>query len=298
MLGSAKRWERRGGDIAPLPPPAQVILSIVSVQLGAALTKGLFAAIEPAGAVFLRTSFGALLLLALWRPRLRGQAPADRMTVLAFGAVLAAMSLTFYAALARLPLGAAVTLSFVGPLGVALLGSRRALDLLWGGLALAGIVLLGPLGGGLDPRGVALALLAGTLWGAYIPLSARTGRAFPGGRGLALAMGVAATLTAPFGLLAGGAGLRDPRVLAVGFGVALLSSVLPFTLEMAALRRMPARTFGVLLSLEPAVGAIVGALALREGLSWRALLAIGCVVLASVGATASARRTAPAASPS
>ena len=212
--------------------------------------------------------------------------------MLAFGVVLAGMSLIFYAALARLPLGAAATLSFVGPLGVALLGSRRPLDLLWGGLALAGIALLGPLGGELDPRGVALALLAGALWGAYIPLSARTGRAFPGASGLALAMGVAAVITAPFGLAAGGARLLDPRVLLFGLAVAILSSVLPFTVEMAALRRMPARTFGILLSLEPAVGRH----GRRAGLAakgWppRAVLAIGLVVLASVGATVGARTT-------
>ena len=288
---STKRGMRADVLFAAMPPPAQVLLSIVSVQLGAVLTKGLFGTVSPSGAVFLRSACGALLLLLLWRPRVRGQSRADRATVLAFGLVLAGMSLAFYAALARLPLGAAVTLSFAGPLGVALLGSRRALDLLWGGFAVAGIVLLGPLGGGLDPRGVALALLAGSLWGAYIPLSARTGRAFPGGSGLALAMGVAAALTAPFGLAAGGARLLDPRVLLVGLGVAILSSALPFTLEMAALRRMPARTFGILLSLEPAVAALIGALVLGEGLAPRALLAIGLVILASVGATLSVRRT-------
>ncbi|MFN8513394.1 MAG: EamA family transporter [Thermomicrobiales bacterium] len=295
MIDVAKRGNRRAGAGATVPPPALVLLSIVSVQLGAALTKGLFATVGPAGAVFLRTACGALLLVALWRPPVRGQARADLATVLAFGLVLAGMSLTFYAALDRLPLGAAVTLSFMGPLGVALLGSRRPLDLLWGGLALSGVLLIGPLGEGLDPRGVALALLAGSLWGAYIPLSARTGRAFPGASGLALAMGVAAVLAAPFGLAAGGAGLLDPRALLCGLGVALLSSVLPFTLEMTALRCMPARTFGILLSLEPAVGAIVGALALREGLSSRAVLAVGLVVLASVGSTVGARRPSPAA---
>lgn len=290
VLGLPKRRTWRAGGIATVPPPALVLVSIVSVQLGAALTKGLFATVGPAGAVFLRTACGALLLAALWRPRMRGRGAADRATVLVFGLVLAGMSLAFYAALARLPLGTTVTLSFVGPLGVALLGGRRPLDLLCGGLALIGIALLGPLGGGLDPRGVALALLAGALWGTYIPLSARTGRAFPGASGLALAMGVAAVITAPFGLVAGGARLLDPRVLLSGLGVAILSSVVPFTLEMAALRRLPARTFGILLSLEPAAGAIVGALALREGLAPRAVLAIGLVVLASVGATVGVRR--------
>lgn len=252
VLGSPRRWDWGAGVIAVVPPPAQALLGIVSAQLGAALTKGLFAAVGPAGAVFLRAALGAQLLVALWRPRLRGQVPAARATVLAF-----------YAALERLPLGAAVTLDFVGPLGVALLGSRRPLDLLWGELAVAGIVLLGPLGGGLDPRGVALALLAGARWGASIPLSARTGRAFPGVSGLALAPSVAAVLTAPFGLAAGGARLLDPRVPLFGLGVAVLSAVLPYALEMNALRRMPAAR------------------------------AIGLVVLGSVGATAGARRTMP-----
>ena len=285
-----RRGPRAGALVDAIPVPAQVLLAIVSVQLGAALTKGLFAAVGPAGAVLLRVAFGALILLALSRPRLRGHAPAELTTILAFGLVLTGMNLAFYTALARLPLGAAVTLEFVGPLGVALLGSRRALDLVWGLLAAGGIVLLGPLGGDLDPRGVAWALLAGALWGGYIPLSARTGRSFPGGSGLALAMGVAALVAAPFGLAAGGGPFLDARVLLFGLGVALLSSALPYTLELAALRRLPARTFGILLSLEPAVAALVGALALGEGLAPRALLAIGLVITASVGATLGVRR--------
>jgi len=289
-------WTRRtstdGALLDAIPAPAQVVLAIVSVQVGAALTKGLFTTIGPAGAVFLRSAFGALILLAFWRPQLRGHAPGASATMFAFGLVLAGMNLAFYSALERLPLGAAVTLEFIGPLAVALLGSRRALDFLWGLLAAAGIALLGPLDGSLDPLGVACALLAGALWGAYIPLSARTGRAFPGGRGLALAMGVAALLVAPLGLATGGAHLLDTRILLFGLGVAILSSALPYTLELASLRRLPARTFGVLLSLEPAAGAIVGAVALSEGLTVRALIAIGLVVLASVGATLGARRSA------
>jgi inner membrane transporter RhtA len=286
-----RRPARGTGAVAVIPAPAQVLLAIVSVQLGAALTKNLFVAVGPAGAVFLRTALGAAILLALWRPRV-GQIPAGgRATIVAFGLVLAGMNLAFYAALERLPLGAAVTLEFIGPLGVALLGSRRALDLVWGALAIGGIVLLGPLNGNLDPLGVAWALLAGGLWGAYIPLSARTGRAFPGVSGLALAMGVAALFAAPFGLAVGGMRLLDPRIILFGLGVAVLSSALPYTLEMAALRRLPARTFGILLSLEPAAAAIVGMLALGEALSVRALIAIGLVSLASIGATLSIRRS-------
>ena len=292
-----RRPARGTGAVAVIPAPAQVLLAIVSVQLGAALTKNLFVAVGPAGAVFLRTALGAAILIALWRPRV-GQTPAGgRATIVAFGLVLAGMNLAFYAALERLPLGAAVTLEFIGPLGVALLGSRRALDLVWGALAIGGIVLLGPLNGNLDPLGVAWALLAGGLWGAYIPLSARTGRAFPGVSGLALAMGVAALFAAPFGLAVGGMRLLDPRIILFGLGVAVLSSALPYTLEMAALRRLPARTFGILLSLEPAAAAIVGMLALGEALSVRALIAIGLVSLASIGATLSIRSANAAGAP-
>ncbi len=290
MATRTRQASTDGALLDVIPAPAQVLLAIVSVQVGAALTKGLFVAIGPAGAVFLRSAFGALILLAFWRPRLRGHARGASATIFGFGLVLAGMNLAFYSALERLPLGAAVTLEFVGPLTVALLSSRRALDFLWGLLAAAGIVLLGPLDGSLDPVGIACALLAGALWGAYIPLSARTGRAFPGGRGLALAMGVAALLLAPFGLAAGGAQLLDTRILLLGLGVAILSSALPYTLELASLRRLPERTFGVLLSLEPAAGAIVGAVALSEALTVRALIAIGLVILASIGATLSARR--------
>jgi inner membrane transporter RhtA len=285
-----QRGSRLVAQFGTVPAPAQVLLAIISVQVGAALTKGLFAAVGPAGAVFLRAAFGALMLLALSRPQFRGHTPAARATIVAFGLTLAGMNLAFYAALERLPLGAAVTLEFVGPLGVALLSSRRALDIVWGLLAAGGIILLGPLGGNLDPRGVAWALLAGALWGAYIPLSARTGRTFSGGSGLALAMGVAAIVVAPFGLAAGGTNFLDGRILLFGVGVAFLSSALPYTLELAALRRLPARTFGVLLSLEPAAAAFVGALALGEKLTTSALIAIGLVLAASIGATLSARR--------
>lgn len=285
----SRRLPGEGVARATIPAPALVLCSIVSVQLGAALTKGLFATVGPAGAVFLRTAFGALILLVLWRPRFGASTTAGRITVVAFGLNLAVMSLSFYTALERLPLSATVTLGFVGPLGVALLGSRRALDLLWGGLAVAGIVLLGPLDGHLDPVGVAWALLAGVLWGCSIPLNARTGRLYPGVSGLAIAMGIAALCTAPFGIASGGLRFLDARVLIFGLAVALLSSALPFALELSALRRLPTRTFGILLSLEPVAAAIVGAVALGEGLAPRIILAIALIVVASIGATMAAR---------
>jgi len=264
------------------------LLSIVSVQFGAAVAKGMFPVLGPGGTVFVRIGFAALALLLVWRPRLRGYARADYALIALFGLVLAGMNLAFYSALDRIPLGVAVTLEFVGPLGVAMAGSRRRLDVLWGLLAAGGIVLLAPVGGTqLDPLGVALALLSGLGWGSYILLGVRVGRAFPGGSGLALAMGVGALALVPVGILAGGPALLSPGLLLAGVGVAMLSSVVPYSLELEALRRLPAHVFGVLMSVEPAVAAIVGLVVLRESLGPRALVAIVLVTLASVGAARS-----------
>lgn len=269
-----------------VPPTGLVLLGIGTVQLGAAIAKSLFHDLGPTGTVFLRVGFAALVLLLLWRPRLRGYTPANYFVTILFGLVLGGMNLSFYSALERIPLGITVTLEFVGPLGVAVAGSQRLLDLLWVGLAAAGIILLAPWGGAkLDPLGVGLALLAGSLWAAYILLSARVGRAFPGGAGLALAMFVAAIVLLPLGVLSGGTALLNPRLLAAGFGVALLSSAIPYSLELEALRRLPANVFGVLLSLEPAIAALAGFIILGEKLELRAITAILLVTLATVGAS-------------
>lgn len=195
------------------------------------------------------------------------------------------MNLSFYLALDRIPLGIAVTLEFVGPLGVAIAGSRRRRDLVWVGLAAAGLVLLAPgPGSDLDAFGCAMALVAGAFWGAYILLTARVGRALEGGGGLAIAMGVAAALTVPVGVIDGGGGLLSLEVLVIGLLVAIASSALPYSLELEALRRLPASTFGVLMSLEPAVAATVGFVGLSQGLAARELVAIGLVLAASAGA--------------
>lgn len=261
-------------------------MSVGSTQVGAAIAKSLFNELGPAGTVFLRVGFAALVLLLLWRPQLRGYVRAKYFVVILFGLALAGMNLCFYSALERIPLGIAVTLEFVGPLGVAIAGSRRLLDLLWVALAASGIVLLAPLGGGkLDPLGAALALLAGSLWAAYILLSARVGRDFSGGAGLALAMAVAALVLLPVGVLGGGAALLDPRLLTTGFGVALLSSAIPYSLELEALRHLSARVFGVLMSLEPAIAALVGFVILGEELGFRAITAVSLVTVAAVGAS-------------
>ena len=262
-----------------------VLVAILSVQLGAAAATSLFDEVGPAGTVFYRMLFAALVLAAIWRPRradMRGR--PDRMLVLAFGFLLAAMNYSFYEALDRIPLGVTVTLEFVGPLGVALWTSRRRLDVFWVALAAAGVLLLaGPGGSTLDVLGVVLALVAGGFWGAYILVSSRVGATFEGGIGLALAMIVAAALMAAPGIAVGGSDLLDLRIVAVGFAVAMLSSLIPYSLELEALRRLPVGVFGVLMSLEPGVAALVGLVALGQGLSAAEAAGIALVVAASAG---------------
>lgn len=268
---------------------ALVVIAAVSPQIGAAFAVTLFDELGPAGTVFLRVGFAALVLLVLVRPSLKGYARRSYLVAVVFGLALAAMNFTLYMALDRIPLGVAVTLEFVGPLGVAVAGSRRLLDLLWAALAAAGILLLAPLNVlgevDLDPAGVALALLAGCFWAAYILLSARTGSEFPGGTGLVIALCVGAVVLAPVGISGGGLALLDPRLLLAGFGVAMLSSAIPFSLELEALRKLPARVFGVLMSLEPAVAALLGFVVLGERLGTRSLAAIVLVTVAAAGAS-------------
>jgi inner membrane transporter RhtA len=266
-----------------------VLGGIVSVQSGAALAIELFDELGPVGAAMLRLVFAAIVLAAIWRPALAGLRGVHGKDVILFGVVFAAMNTSFYLALDRIPLGIAVTLEFIGPLGVAFALTRKRADLLWAGLAAGGILLLSPgVGDGLDALGVTLALLAGAFWAAYILLAARVGRAFPGGSGLALAMIVSAVLVLPPGLVAGGSDLLDAGALALGFAVAIMSSVIPYSLELEALRRLPRSTFGVLMSLEPAIAATVGFLLLDQDLAAREVLAIALVVVASAGALRSA----------
>jgi inner membrane transporter RhtA len=263
-----------------------VVLAVTSLQVGAAFAVELFDELGPAGAAFGRLGFAALILVAIWRPRLRGRRRGDLGVAVAFGLALGAMNLCIYEAMDRIPLGVAVTFEFIGPLGVAVVGSRRALDLLWVLLAAAGIVLLADYGGGsLDATGVAFALAAGVLWAAYIVLSQRTGTLFGGGSGLAVAMVAGALLVAPFGIADAGSELLRPELLGAVLAVALASSVVPYSLELEALRRLPARVFGVLMSLEPAVAALAGLIVLGQGLAARDWLAIGLVVIASAGAS-------------
>lgn len=253
------------------------------------MATGLFDSLGPGGTVFLRIFFAAVVLFVLVRPTLRGHGRSGYLVATVFGFVLAGMNFSLYLAIDRIPLGVAVTLEFVGPLGVAVLGSRRLVDLLWAALAAAGILLLAPLdvlgGTNLDPVGVTFALLAGFLWAGYILLSARTGSAFPGGTGLVIALCVGTVVLLPVGILGAGYALLDPKLLIVGFGVAMLSSAIPYSLELEALRRLPARVFGVLMSLEPAVAALVGLVVLGERLEMRAVAAVILVTVAAIGAS-------------
>jgi inner membrane transporter RhtA len=268
-----------------MPPATYVVASMVSAQVGASVAKSLFTTRGGAPIVSLRTVFAARVLLLVWRPRLRGRSRADLLAALALGMTFAGLSLSFYSALERIPLGVAMTLEFAGPLGIALVGSRRRLDLLWAVLAVAGILVVSPIGGTVDSLGAALALLGGAFWAGSILLNARIGRTIPGGGGLAMAMAVAAIVTLPFGIAAGERVAADPRLLLLALGVALLSSVVPFSLELDTLRRIPVRVFGVLMSLEPALAAVVGLVLLGETLGVRELAATGLVVTASIGAT-------------
>lgn len=271
-----------------------VLASIVAVQCGSALATSLFDEVGTTGAVFLRAVFGALALVALSRgaPLRTREWPHRDVFLLAIA--VTCVNLFFYAALDRLPLGITVTLEFVGPLGVAIIGSRRPRDVVWVVLAAAGILLLSDGGGeGVDALGVVLALTAGFFWGAYIVLSDRVGALAPGVGGATMAAVLSAVMVAPLGIAEGGGELLDPAVLAAGAAVGVLSTAIPYAFEMEALRRLPRAVFGVLMSLEPAVAAAIGFLALSQGLDAVEVLAIGLVVIASAGALRSAAAPPP-----
>ncbi|GAA3650837.1 DMT family transporter [Nonomuraea antimicrobica] len=274
-----------------MPPPGLVLLAIFSVQLGAGFAKELFTALPPSAVVFLRIAAGALIMGAFVRPRLRGLSWRDWAVGVGFGLTLALMNLSFYEALARLPMGIAVAIEFLGPLGVAVAASRRRIDLLWVCLAAAGVALLAPWGESAAASwvGIGFAVVAGACWAGYILLSAAAGRRFPGTTGLSFAMIVSGVVIAPIGVTTGGADLLQPELLLIGLGVGLLSSVIPYSLELQALRRMPKHVFGILMSMEPAVAALVGVLLLSEFLHVQQWAAIVCIVAASLGSTRTGR---------
>jgi inner membrane transporter RhtA len=268
-----------------------VVAGLICQEAGAGLAVLLFPEVGAVGMVMLRLVFSAAILLAVFRPSVRGRSRADWLTVIGFGLALAIMNTLFYLALTRLHLGATVTLEYLGPLVLSVVVSRRASAWLWPVLALAGVVLLGRGGfDGLDPVGVLLALGAGVMWVAYILLSARAGARFARLEGLALAMAFGGVLMLPFGIVTAGAGLLNPLTLVLGLAVAVLSSTIPYGLELFALRRLPAATFSILLSLAPALAAVAGVVILQQPLTILDAVAIGLVVVASMGAVRAASR--------
>lgn len=278
-----------------VPAVPAVLIAILSVQGGAVLAKGLFPVLGPAGTTSLRVGLSALVLLAVTRPRLGELQLAQWRAVVPYGLALGLMNLLFYCALARIPLGLAVALEFVGPLALALAGARRWYEVMWAVLAALGIGLIAPWHGqGLDVIGMGFALAAGGCWAVYIVLGQRTAAVLPGTQAVAIGMGVAAALVVPFGVASGSFYLLTPHLLALAGLLALFSSILPFTLEMQALRTLPARTFSILMSLEPAAAALSGWALLGERLTAGQWLAVGCIVAASLGSTLTTRRPAPA----
>jgi inner membrane transporter RhtA len=268
-----------------------VVAGLICQEVGAGVAVLLFPSAGPVGTVTLRLVFSALLLFAIFRPRLRGRSRTDWLTVGGFGLVLGAMNVLFYLALDRLPLGPTVTIEYLGPLVLSVVVARRASAWLWAVLAFAGVALLGR--GGfdhLDPLGVAFAAAAGVLWVGYILMSARTGKRFARLDGLAIAAAIGGLVVLPFGIATSGGAFLDPAVLLFGLGVAVLSSAIPYGLELIALRRLPADAFSILLSIAPALAAGAGFFVLHQALEVWDLIAIALVVVASIGAVRAANR--------
>lgn len=268
-----------------IPAVWLVISGIVSVQVGAAIAKGLFDLVPPTAMVWLRLITSAVILLLVARPRLTGHSGRDWLIVLGFGVSLLVMNWAIYQSFARIPLGIAVTIEFLGPLTVAVIGSRRLTDLIWVALAGMGVALLGLSRATLTLAGVGFALLAALGWAFYILLSAQTGRRWPGISGIAIASMVGAIVLAPPAIVEAGSQMLNPTILALGFAIGLLSSVIPYSFELIALRRIPPRVFSILMSLEPAAAALAAMIVLGEFLRLVQWLAMGCVVVASIGAT-------------
>ena len=274
-----------------LPPPALLLISIMSIQLGAAVAINLFPVLGPVATVLLRLSFSALLLVFVARRTIDRGARRHWRMLLLYGLVLGLMNLSFYGSIARIPLGIAVAIEFVGPLGVAVATSHRARDFAWIGLAALGIFLLTPdIGGSLDPLGVGLALAAGMCWAGFILMSRRVGRVMPGSSGLAIGMAIGTLVALVATVASGGLPPLEPWVLGAALAVAILSTALPLTLEFEALQRMPPRTYGIFVTLEPVVATAIGALLLAQAIGIQGFVAVACVTVAALGVTISDRR--------
>lgn len=278
-----------------VPAPGLVLGGVVGLQCGAALSVRLYPAVGPAGVVTLRLVLAALVLCGVWRPGLRWDR-RSLATILTAGTLLAVHHLSYYEAVGRIPLGAATTIEFLGPFVITLAASRRAVDLLWSLLAAAGVLLLGEGGVPIDTVGIGFAALAGTCWAGYILVSARLARRVADGSGLALAVAWGALLSLPYGVVRAGARLFDWRVLLLGLAVAVLSSMLPYSCNLEALRRIPPRVFSILTSMEPAVGALVGLVLLGQRLSlpqWAGVLTVAAAAAGATRRSSSRRSSAP-----
>lgn len=274
-----------------IPPIPAVVIAIISVQCGAAIAKGLFPEIGAAATASLRIGLSAAILLIAFRPNLFKLNPKQWKYVILYGASLGMMNMVFYLAIARIPVGLGVTLEFVGPLILAIFGSRRIIDFIWVALSIIGIALIAPwTSNGLDISGVLLALLAGVFWATYIILGGRISKIMKGGEAVSLGMLVATIIILPFGFLSGGLSHLSPKLLGLGAALALLSSAIPFTLEIGALKQLPARTFSILMSLEPAMASLAAFAFLQEYLSVTECIAVACVVVASAGSSFTAKR--------
>lgn len=273
-----------------IPPIPAVLLSIISVQCGAAIAKGLFPQIGAAATASLRIGLSAVILLIAFRPNLFKFNTKQWKYVILYGVCLGVMNMVFYMAIARIPIGLGVTLEFVGPLGLAIFGSKKPVDFLWVVLAATGIVLITPwTGTGLNLAGVLLALLAGVFWAGYIILGGRISKIMKGGDAVAIGMLFAAIVILPFGIYGGGLSTLNPKLLGLGAALALLSSAIPFTLEMRVLKQLPARTFSILMSLEPAMASLAALVFLQEYLTLKECFAVAFVVIASVGSSLTAK---------
>jgi inner membrane transporter RhtA len=285
---SSPAYGVRGARLPALPAPLAMVAGALSVQLGGAVAVHAFARATPLGVTFMRSLFATVLLLVAARSLPRSR--AAWRAALPFGLVMACMNGCFYEAISRLPLGAAVTIEFWGPIAVAVVTSRRRTDLIWVALAVAGVSLLGQGFAGAQPAGLVFIVAAGGLWAVYIVLGRRLAHSTSGIAGLAPACAISAAVLALPGIASARAGLLDPRVIGLCALLGLLGTAIPYAIEMYALRRVPARTFSVLLSMHPAIAALVGAAVLSQGLGARDVVAIACVVAASTGALAAAAR--------
>ncbi|WP_431241666.1 EamA family transporter [Flavobacterium sp. P21] len=274
-----------------LPPVQAVLLAIISVQCGAAIAKTLFPALGAAGTASIRIGVSAIILLLAYRPNLKEITKTQWKVVIPYGLSLGAMNLIFYFAIERIPIGLAVTLEFIGPLLLAIIGSKRLIDYLWVLLGAIGILLIAPwTNDRLDSLGVIFALLAGALWACYIVFGGKISKIMNEGTAVSTGMLLAAILVLPFGIFENGLANLTPRLFGMGVALALLSSAIPFTLEMKALGKLPPRTFSILMSLEPATTSICAFIFLNENLSFYEILAVVCVIIASAGSTLTAKK--------